>query len=115
MKSTSCIEILIVVLGLAHAQAAVVPGPTWDLQRCSNINPVEDSKTIFLSSFGKWPVDKFCIAIRTDLKVNDDAEYTMTVNFNNIRGGSNGSVGQVGFAFNYWDAQNYDFVYKRYC
>ena len=115
MKSTSCIESLIVVLGLAHAQAAVVPGPTWDLQRCSNINPVEDSKTIFLSSFGKWPVDKFCIAIRTDLKVNDDAEYTMSVNFNNIRGGSTGNVGHVGFAFNYWDAQNYDFVYKRYC
>ena len=106
---------LIVVLGLAHTQAAIisVPGPTWDVRRCSNINPVKDIKTLFLSAFGN-KADKFCIAIRTDLKVNDDVEYTMTVNFNNIRGGDAGNgrglYGHVGFAFNYWDAQNYDLL-----
>ena len=106
---------LISILELVGAQAKLisVPGLTWDIQRSSNINPIEDSKTVFLSALGKWPDDKFCIAVRTDLKVNDEANYTMTVNFNNIRGEAAGNVDHVGFAFNYWNAENYDFICKR--
>ena len=85
-KLASLISIL--ELECAQAKLIYVPGPTQDIQRCSNINPIEDSKTVFLSALGKWPDDKFCIAVRTDLKVNNEANYTMTVNFNNIRGGA---------------------------
>jgi len=88
-------------------------GPTWDVRRCSNINPIVDSKTILLSAGGKWSNDKFCMGIRTDLKVIDDTAYEMTFNFNNVRGGSGGNIGHLGFAFNYWDEDNFDFVYKR--
>ena len=63
--------------------------------------------------------DKFCMAIRTNLKVIDETSYKMTVTFNNVRGSVSGvnanavGYGHLGFAFNYWDKDNYDFVYKR--
>jgi len=87
--------------------------PKWNVTRCCNIDPFVDSKTIFLSAGEKVKNDKFCMGIRTDLKVSDDTAYEMSFNFNNIRGGSGGYMGHLGFAFNFWDEDNYDFVYKR--
>jgi len=110
-------EMFLFVMVLSFVRGIIFssPGPTWDVRRCSNINPIEDSKTIFLSAGGKWNNDKFCMGIRTDLKVSDDTAYEMTVNFNNVRGGKSGNkmFGHLGFAFNYWDEDNFDFVYKR--
>ena len=87
----------------------------WDVNRCSNINPIVDSKTIILTANGKWDDDRFCSAIRRDLKVTDEAPYEMSTEFNNISGRLKGSViqGHLGFMFNVWDDNNYDFVYKR--
>merc|ERR1711909_19405 len=82
----------------------------WDLNRCSNINPIVDSQTIMLIANGKWPDDKFCTAIRRDLKVNDNTAYNMTTQFINLY---TGKIGHLGFLFNVWDDYNYDFVYKR--
>jgi len=87
--------------------------PTWNVSRCSNINPHVDSKTIFLSAGGKRRTDKFCMGIRTDVKVSDGIAYEMAYNFNNVKGGSSGNLGHLGFAFNYRDEDNFDFVYKR--
>ena len=81
----------------------------WDVNRCSNINPIVDRKTIFLTAKGKWPDDKFCTAIRRDLKVSDDTAYTMSTEFVQV----SGRYGYVGFMFNVWDDYNYDWVYKR--
>ena len=105
--------LLVMVLSCVRGHIFSSQGPTWDVRRCSNINPIEDSKTIFLSAGGRWNNDKFCMGIRTDLKVSDDTAYEMTVSFNNVRGGETGNVGHLGFAFNYWDEDNFDFVYKR--
>merc|ERR1711990_354907 len=83
---------------------------------CSNINPIVDSKTIILIAKGAWPVDQFCHSIRRDLKVSDDTTYTMTVDFINVAGkldSKNTMRGHEGFVFNYWDNNNYDFVYKQ--
>ena len=89
------------------------PNFLWDVNRCSNINPIVDSKTIILTANGKWRDDKFCTAIRRDLKVTDEKAYEMSTEFNNISGWIlNG--GHLGFMFNVWDDYNYDFVYKRY-
>ena len=85
----------------------------WDVNRCSNINPIVDSKSIILTANGKWPEDKFCTAIRRDLKVTDEVPYEMSTEFNSIAGFPIG-VGHPGFIFNVWDDYNYDFVYKRY-
>ena len=85
----------------------------WDVNRCSNIYPIVDSKSIILTANGKWPEDKFCTAIRRDLKVTDEVAYEMSTEFNNIAGFPIG-VGHLGFIFNVWDDYNYDFVYKRY-
>ena len=114
-------HVLILGIGLdcAYGMICPIPQPSWDVSRCSNVNPIEDSKTIFLSARGKWSDDKFCMAIRTDLKVIDETSYKMTVTFNNVRGSVSGvnanavGYGHLGFAFNYWDKDNYDFVYKR--
>jgi len=106
----------VMVLSCVRGNIFSSPGPTWDVRRCSNINPIEDSKTIFLSAGGKWNNDNLCMGIRTDLKVSDDTAYEMTVIFNNVRGGKSGNnkmFGHLGFAFNYWDEDNFDFVYKR--
>jgi len=84
----------------------------WDVNRCSNINPIVDSKSIILTANGKWPEDKLCTAIRRDLKVTDEASYEMSTEFNNIAGFPIG-VGHLGFIFNVWDDFNYDLVYKR--
>ena len=43
-----------------------------DVNRCSNINPLVDSKTIDLIAYGKWSEGKFCTALRRDLKVADE-------------------------------------------
>lgn len=83
----------------------------WDTYRCSNINPIVDSKTIILIGGGRWPADQFCHAIRRDLKVSDDTAYTMTADFISLSGNAN--LGHVGLTFNYWDDNNYDWVYKR--
>jgi len=85
----------------------------WDTYRCSNINPIVDSKTVILIAKGTWPEDQYCHTIRRDLKVSDNTAYTMTVDFINISGGTNGNVGHVGLVFNYWDDQNYDILFKR--
>ena len=40
----------------------------------------------------------------------------MSVYFNNLHGEMCNTVtgcGHLGFAFNYWDDNNYDFIYKR--
>ena len=85
----------------------------WDTTRCSNINPIVDSKTIILIAKGKWPIDQFCHSIRRDLKVSDDTAYTMNVEFIVLSGsGSGREMGFPGLAFNYWDESNYDFVFK---
>jgi len=84
----------------------------WDVNRCSNINPVVYSKSIILTANGKWSDDKFCTAIRRDLKVTDEVPYEMSTEFNNIAGFPIG-YGHLGFIFNVWDDYNYDFVYKR--
>merc|ERR1712218_153913 len=89
------------------------PNFLWDVNRCSNINPIVDSKTIILTANGKWSEDKFCSAIRRDLKVTDEKPYEMSTEFNNISGTGGGTVGHLGFMFNVWDDYNYDFVYKR--
>ena len=99
------------------------PNFLWDVNRCSNINPIVDSETIILIANGKWDDDKFCSAIRRDLKVTDEAPYEMSTEFNNVSGGRTGSVfyGHLGFMFNVWDDDNFDFVYmiqylrKEYC
>ena len=87
----------------------------WDVNRCSNINPIVDGRTVLLTANGKWPEDKFCTAIRRDLKVADGEDYQMTTQFNNLSGNKIGSkiAGHLGFMFNVWDDYNYDFVYKR--
>jgi len=87
----------------------------WDVNRCSNINPIVDSNTIILRANGKWDDDKFCSAIRRDLKVTDEVAYEMSTEFNNISGTRSGStiLGHLGFMFNVWDDNNFDFVYKR--
>ena len=92
--------------------------PIWDIERCSNINPLMDANTIQLVTGGKWPDDEFCHAVRTDLKVADDSAYHMTVEVNLVSGKrcvgpDSTTCGHFGFAFNYWDNNNYDFVYKR--
>ena len=91
------------------------PNFLWDLNRCSNINPIVDSQTIILTANGKWRDDKFCTAIRRDLKVTDQVPYEMSTEFNNVSGGRTGSVfyGHLGFMFNVWDDINFDFVYKK--
>jgi len=91
----------------------------WDTTRCSNINPIVDSKTIILipkGAFGQWPRDQFCHSIRRDLKVSDDTAYVMNVDFIVLSGVTPGGreVGYPGFAFNYWDESNYDFVFKKF-
>jgi hypothetical protein len=108
-------HLFVMVLSCVRGYIVSSPGPTWDVRRCSNINPIEDGRTIFLSAGGKWSQDKFCMGIRADLKVSDDTAYVMTVNFNNVRGSKYCKVmcGHPGFAFNYWDEDNFDFVYKR--
>ena len=68
---------------------------------------------------GKWPDDKFCHAIRRDLKVADDTPYVMSVKFNNLSGKRCEGVvskvcGNIGLIFNFWDYTNYDFIYKGY-
>ena len=68
---------------------------------------------------GKWPNDKFCHAIRRDLKVADDTPYVMSVKFNNLSGKRCEGVvskvcGNIGLIFNFWDYTNYDFIYKGY-
>jgi len=83
----------------------------WDVNRCSNINPIVDSKSIILTANGKWQEDKFCTAIRRDLKVTDEVPYEMSTEFNQIAAVREG--GNLGFMFNVWDDYNYDFVYKR--
>ena len=88
----------------------------WDVNRCSNINPIVDSKTIILEAYGNKD-DNLCTAIRRDLKVDDQVPYEMSTEFNNISGSSTSipiGVGHLGFIFNVWDDYNYDFVYKRY-
>jgi len=88
----------------------------WDTYRCSNIDPIVDSKTIILVAKGAFPVDQFCHAVRRDLKVSDDTAYTMSVDLFNVFGqflpNSRTMFGHIGFAFNYWDDQNYDVLYK---
>ena len=81
----------------------------WDVNRCSNINPIVDRKTIILIANGKWPEDKFCHAIRRDLKVSDGTAYSMSTELINISGRNN--AGHLGFMFNVWDDYNYDFLY----
>ena len=83
----------------------------WDVNRCSNINPLVDSKTIELTANGKWNEDKFCTALRRDLKVEDEQAYEISTEFINLSG-INGQ-GHLGFMFNVWDDLNYDTVYKR--
>ena len=88
----------------------------WDVNRCSNINPIVDSKTIILIAKGApRETDQFCSAIRRDLKVSDEVPYEMSTEFNNISGSSycTSPCGHLGFMFNVWDDNNYDFVYKR--
>jgi len=88
----------------------------WDTTRCSNINPIVDSKTVILIAKGEYPQDKNCYAIRRDLKVSDDTAYTMSTDFINLSGErrSDGTItGHVGYAFNYWNDYNYDFVFIR--
>merc|ERR1719167_436689 len=91
------------------------PEFVWDTTRCSNISPIVDSKTVILIAKGEYPKDQNCYAIRRDLKVSDDTAYTMSSDFINLSGEiQNGKfIGHVGFAFNYWDKNNYDFVFKR--
>ena len=83
----------------------------WDVNRCSNINPIVDSKTIELTAYGKWNEDKFCTALRRDLKVEDEQAYEISTEFINLSG-INGR-GHLGFMFNVWDDFNYDFVIKK--
>ena len=83
----------------------------WDVNRCSNINPIVDSKTIELTAYGKWNEDKYCTALRRDLKVEDEQAYKMSTEFINLSG-INGQ-GHLGFMFNVWDDFNYDFVIKK--
>lgn len=83
------------------------PEFVWDTYRCSNINPIVDSKTIILIAKGAFPEDQYCHTIRRDLKVSDNTAYSMTVDFINISG-----EGHCGLVFNYWDDQNYDIVFK---
>ena len=52
----------------------ISPEFIWDTYRCTNIQPIVDSKTIILiakGDEGKFPEDKFCHSIRRDLKVSD--------------------------------------------
>ena len=82
-----------------------------DVNRCSNINPLVDSKTIDLIAYGKWSEGKFCTTLRRDLKVADEQAYEISTEFINLSG-INGK-GHLGFMFNVWDDFNYDYVYKR--
>jgi len=116
-----CSGIIAVVLSLfgKYADGFVLENQNrnflWDVNRCSNINPIVDSETIILTANGQWATDKFCTAIRRDLKVTDEAPYEISSQFNNLSGKPTGSVlyGHLGFMFNVWDDNNYDFVYKR--
>lgn len=79
----------------------------WDIDRCSNINPIFDRRTVSLTTAGgKYPEDQLCHAIRRDLKVNDDTAYSMTAEFSPLT-----EKAAWGFIFNLWDDFNYDFVY----
>ena len=83
----------------------------WDVNRCSNINPIVDSKTIELTANGKWNEDKYCTALRIDLKVEDEQAYEISTEFINLSGIN--SRGHLGFMFNVWDDFNYDYVIKK--
>jgi len=86
----------------------------WDTTRCFNSDPILDSKTIKLIAKGQWPADKFCVATRRDLKVDDDLAYAMSVEFNSHSGLSQQpNIGHIGLKFNYRDDDNYDFLFKR--
>ena len=83
----------------------------WDINRCSNINPIFDRRTVQLVAGGVWYEngifrDQICHAIRRDLKVSDDTAYSMTADFMTLT--TNESY--VGFVFNLWDDINYDYV-----
>ena len=64
---------------------------------------------------GKSPEDKYCHSIRRDLKVGDGLAYTMSAEFLIVSGRrSQGKPLAIsGFAFNYWDDNNYDFVFVQ--
>ena len=113
----SCISFVLLALFACTTEGFVFnsenPNFLWDVNRCSNINPIVDSKTIILTANGKWSEDKFCTAIRRDLKVTDEKPYEISTEFNNIAGFPV-TYGHLGFMFNVWDDYNYDFVYKRY-
>merc|ERR1712029_808534 len=97
----------------------------WETARCHSF-AIFDSRTVTLKGVHtKRPNLKpksVCTAVRTDLKVRRESDYTMSVDFFNIYGdnvfniygrGNRSMAGYPTFALNYWDANNYDFVYKR--
>ena len=90
------------------------PNFLWDLNRCSNINPIVDSQTIILTENGNFEDDNFGTAIRRDLKVTDQVPYEMSTEFNNVSGRRTGSCffGHLGFMFNVRDDYNFDCLQK---
>ena len=90
------------------------PNFLWDLNRCSNINPIVDSQTIILTENGNFEDDNFCTAIRRDLKVTDQVPYEMSTEFNNVSGRRTGSgfFSHLGFMFNVRDDYNFDCLQK---
>ena len=84
----------------------------WNTFRCSNINPIMDEKTIFLSAIGsvKWPEDLFCLAIRRNLKVSGAYQITSVLSIVAPISGR----GEAGIAFNVKDQFNFDFAVLRF-
>merc|ERR1712080_529622 len=88
--------------------ASRITDDKWETRRCANLNPYVDENTIILIAErnSQWNKDKFCHAIRKNLKVS--GQYEMSVDF------LWGSGGQYpGLIFNMWDKCNYDWIYKQ--
>ena len=90
----------------------------WDIRRCSNINPIFDRDTAILTSDTGYRRHD-CSAIRRDIKVPDNFEYSICVQIHNAMGrrclqssSCKKTGGNVGLIFNVWDHENYDFVYR---
>ena len=117
MEGSKLLAVIAVVCTQVHGfpYGNLSPEFIWDTYRCTNIQPIVDSKTIILIAKGKFPEDKFCHSIRRDLKVSDGLAYTMSAEFLIVSGRrSQGKpLANSGFAFNYWDDNNYDFVFLQ--
>jgi len=88
--------------------ASRITDDKWETRRCANLNPYVDGNTIILiaEQNSKWNIDKFCHALRKNMKVS--GEYEMSVDF---LWGSGGKY--PGLIFNMWDKCNYDWIYKQ--